>query len=116
MVKTLTILTIVLLVIGIIVGIVLNFLPLIIIAAIFTFIWLIMFCIVYCCFKEQMETALVLLKVTSRFIRHKPTVLLTPLFVLLVSGVFFLFWGGSFIAIQADRPWDKQYGQTAAGS
>ena len=57
----------------------------------------------FCCYKEQFDAAIVLLKVTGNFLREKPSVLLAPIFVMFISYFYFAFWLISFIGIQLDR-------------
>jgi hypothetical protein len=57
----------------------------------------------FCCWKDQFQAAIVLLKVTGNFLKSKPTVLLAPLFTMFVSFFYFIFWVVSFVAIQLSR-------------
>ena len=54
-------------------------------------------------YKDQLEAAMVLLKVSGKFLRDKPTVLLAPFFVMFISFFYFAFWSVSFLAIQFSR-------------
>ena len=97
-------LTTVLVIGGMVLGIVTGLIPLIITMGIFLLIWTILLIVIFCCLKEQFDAAVVLLKVTGSFIKHKPSVLLAPIFVMVLSGAFFIFWLVTFIAIQVARP------------
>lgn len=88
---------------GIIGGLVMGVMELAIVCGIFGLIWGILVAVMFCCFKEQFDAAIVLLKVTGRFLKEKPSVLLAPLIVMFMSYFYFIFWLISFIAIQLDR-------------
>ena len=63
--------------------------------------------VIFCCARQQFDAAIVLLKVTGSFIKHKPTVVLAPLFVLFIGSFYFIFWIGTLIAIQLSRPTEE---------
>lgn len=100
------VLTCLLIVGGIALGVVLSALPLVIVFGIFGFIWTLFAMIMCCCWRDQLEAAIILLKVTGTFLRNKPSVLLAPIFVMIFSFLFFAFWIVSFVFIQLSRPAD----------
>lgn len=74
-----------------------------IICGIFGLIWGILMAVMFCCWREQFEAAIVLLKVTGNFLKSKPAILLAPLFTMFISFFYFVFWLISFAAIQLNR-------------
>ena len=55
-------------------------------------------CFLYCC-RDQIEIGIVLLGLASRFIKEKPTVLLSPFFMMIFVIIFEAFWLASFVGI-----------------
>ena len=74
-----------------------------IICGIFGLIWTLLIVVMFCCWREQFEAAIVLLKVTGNFLKSKPSILLAPLFTMFISFFYFVFWLISFVAIQLNR-------------
>jgi hypothetical protein len=95
--------TFILIAVGIIGGVATGLHVLAIICAFFGLVWGILVAVMFCCWKDQFQSAIVLLKVTGNFLKSKPTVLLAPLFTMFVSFFYFIFWVISFIAIQLSR-------------
>lgn len=95
--------TFILIVVGIIAGLVTGVVALAIACAVFGLVWGILVAVMFCCWKDQFQAAIVLLKVTGNFLKSKPTVLLAPVFTMFVSSFYFIFWVVSFVAIQLSR-------------
>lgn len=97
------IVTFILIVIGFIGGLVIGEPALSIVCGIFGLVWTLLVVIMFCCWRQQFEAAIVLLKVTGNFLKSKPSILLAPLFTMFISFFYFVFWLISFIAIQLNR-------------
>jgi hypothetical protein len=97
------ILTFILIVVGFIAGLIIGEIALTIICGVFGFIWTILALVMFCCWRDQLEAAIVLLKVTGNFLKSKPSILLAPLFTMLISFFYFAFWLISFVGIQLSR-------------
>ncbi len=104
MIYGIMVLTFFLIVGGIVGGLVTGLIELTIICSTFGLVWGITTAVMLCCFREQFDAAIVLLKVTGSFLKSKPAILLAPLFVMFMSFFYFTFWLISFIGIQLDRP------------
>lgn len=57
-----------------------------------------------CCYRDQFNAAIVLLKVSGTFFKSKPSVILAPLIVMFLSTIYIVFWLATFAGIQLDRP------------
>lgn len=55
------------------------------------------------CYREKLKLGILLLEVAADFITEKPTVYIAPLYPLIMSLLFCLFWVFSFIAIFNDK-------------
>lgn len=97
-------LTSIFIVAGIVVGIMTGLIGLTIMCGIFGLFWIILMAIMCCCYKNQFDAAIVLLKVAGNFLKHKPSVLLAPIVIMIFSYFYLFFWLISFIGIQLNRP------------
>jgi hypothetical protein len=95
--------TFILIVVGLVGGFAIGEPALSIICGIFGLIWTLLIVMMFCCWREQFEAAIVLLKVTGNFLKSKPTILLAPIFTMFISFFYFVFWLISFVAIQLNR-------------
>lgn len=111
MVYTMMVLITIMIIAGIVLGIVFDIVVLTLMAGGFALFWAVVLVVMFCCCADTLNAAIVLLKVTGIFIREKPTVLLAPFFVIFAGFFYFVFWIGTFVAIQLDRPWE-QYQQS----
>lgn len=69
-----------------------------------------------CCYRDQFQAAIVLLKVSGTFFKNKPSVILAPLIVMFLSTVYIVFWLATFAGIQLDRPEENLKEWTASSS
>jgi hypothetical protein len=60
---------------------------------------LLIYLLVIWCSRDKIKIGIVLLETAARFLSEKPTVFLAPLFVMLIVGIFELFWIASLVAI-----------------
>lgn len=58
---------------------------------------LVMSCMLFC-FRDKIRTGILLLEVTTTFMTEKPSVVIAPLYPLVFSIIFFVFWIAAMIA------------------